>query len=82
MFNKNINRYANKDCAYRFTPCSKLQCLRFVPEHIFSEDKYFPIHGKYFPVPSGFDEELRQQYGDYMRPHKDDNIYIKHLIEM
>lgn len=81
MFRANIARYANKKSAYRFTACSRMECLRFHPEHIYTTTTTLPIRGREFPVPGGFDEELRQQYGDYMQPPKNRDFYIKHLAE-
>ena len=32
-----------------------------------------------FPIPAGYDADLRTMYGDYMKPPEDRSIYIQHL---
>ena len=52
---------------------------RMFDRKIFESTVYGIIRGRKFPVPGGFDQELRQQYGNYQEPPKDNSIYIKHL---
>lgn len=39
------------------------------------------IRGRSFPLHSGYDEELRARYGDYMKPPVDRSVYEQHLDE-
>lgn len=52
---------------------------RMFDRKIFESTVYGIIRGRKFPIPGGFDQELRQQYGNYQEPPKDNSIYIKHL---
>ena len=70
-------RKCKKPC--RFTSNYSIPSLRFFNEEIYRGVTYLPIRGRNFPVPIGYDEELKQQYGDYMKPPKDRNKFIKHL---
>ena len=37
------------------------------------------LRGRRFPIPIGYDEDLRTYYGDYMKPPADRSEYIQHL---
>ncbi len=37
----------------------------------FEKAEYLPFEGKLFPVPAGYDQYLKNLYGDYMKPPKD-----------
>ena len=37
------------------------------------------LRGRKFPIPVGYDADLRTMYGDYMKPPEDRSIYIQHL---
>lgn len=37
------------------------------------------LRGRKFPIPVGYDEDLRTMYGDYMKPPEDRDAYIQHL---
>lgn len=37
------------------------------------------IRGRKFPVPNGYDAELRWRYGDYMTPVRNSELYMQHL---
>ena len=37
------------------------------------------LRGRKFPIPVGYDEDLRTMYGDYMKPPEDLNAYNQHL---
>lgn len=39
------------------------------------------LRGRKFPVPSGYDSELKAYYGDYMTPPKDISSFRQHLDE-
>lgn len=64
---------------YRFTSNYQLKNIRFYPDEWVKSAKYFSIRGRKFPVPIGYDEELKLIYGDYMVPHRDFNLFVQHL---
>lgn len=35
-----------------------------------------------FPIPIGYDQKMTMQYGDYLTPVKDNELYKQHLIEL
>lgn len=74
-----VNRYTHRDCSFRFAGNYKPRSLRFFPEDIYGSTAYVPIRGRLFPVPGGYDRELRLQYGDYMTPVQDSEKYGRHL---
>ena len=37
------------------------------------------LRGRKFPIPAGYDEDLKSIYGDYMKPPEDRSIYNQHL---
>ena len=37
------------------------------------------LRGRKFPIPVGYDEDLRTMYGDYMKPPEDRGAFIQHL---
>lgn len=76
---KNVTRYEGQDCPFRFASNYGPRSLQFFPNHIYDGVVYAPLRGRLFPIPSGYDEELRQQYGDYMTPVKDGKRYAQHL---
>lgn len=76
---RNVMRYKTQDCPFRFSSNYGPRSLQFFPNHIYDGVAYVSLRGRPFPVPSGYDEELRQQYGDYMTPVKDGKKYFQHL---
>lgn len=70
-------RHCKKPC--RFSGNYTLSGMNFFAEHIYSEIKYLSIRGREFPAPIGYDEELRQIYGDYMKPVHNREIYRTHI---
>lgn len=74
-----VKRYENQDCPFRFASNYTPRSLRFFPNDVYDGAAYVPIRGRLFPVPGGYDEELRLQYGDYMTPVKDSQRYHQHL---
>lgn len=51
----------------------------FRSEYYTGEPVMGEIRGRKFPVPSGYDAELRVIYGDYLTPVRDPEVYIQHL---
>lgn len=57
----------------------------WVPGKTYQKTKWFEsaaegeLRGRKFPIPAGYDEDLRTYYGDYMKPPEDRSIYIQHL---
>ena len=78
-FFKAMNKYSGIKSDFRLPAQYQLKSLQFFPEDIYSDTVYMPIREREFPVPKGYDRELTQQYGDYMKPPKDTSIFVKHL---
>ena len=76
---ENVQRYQNQEAAFRFCSNYSLKSLQMFSENIYDGVAYFPIRGRLFPVPSGYHDELTQQYGDYMKPPEDISKYETHL---
>ena len=75
----NILRYSNQPSASRFCSNYSLKSLQFFPEENYATSAELPIRDHMFKVPAGYDQELRQQYGDYMTPVRDTSRYVQHL---
>lgn len=57
-------------------------CMRlFCPEYYTGKPVMGEIRGRKFPVPSGYDAELRIIYGDYLTPVHDPEVYIQHILD-
>lgn len=77
---RNSNRYENKTAVYRMGINYPLHQLSLFPASDYDQSEYFPIRGRQFPVPKGYDRELTQMYGNYMVPEKNQDIYVPHLF--
>lgn len=75
---KAMRRWEHKDTGWRICGSYPLDLSFFYPERCYQETVYMDMHGRDFPMPSGYDEELTIIYGDYMKPPKDKSIYITH----
>lgn len=64
---------------WRFPSNFPLEEQRFFPEKIYEGTAFLPFHGRKFPLPSGYDEELTRLYGDYMKPPADISAYRTHI---
>lgn len=61
---------------YSIDDCEKISSLSFSPDikhfmhdkHCYDETLYLPFEDIMMPVPSGYDEILTKQFGDYMTP--------------
>lgn len=57
----------------------------WVPGPVFQRAEWYrsaaegEIRGRKFPIPVGYDEDLRTLYGDYMKPPADRDAFIQHL---
>lgn len=81
MYDKTLQKYARMPCAFRFASTYRLNArAHFFPKELFEDTAYFPLRGRLFPVPKGYDEELSIQYGDWRTPQKDFSYYIQHLV--
>ena len=76
---KNIFRYNDRPSSFRLCSNYSLKSLQFFPESNYTDTAELPIRGHMFKVPAGYDQELTQQYGDYMTPVQDANRYVQHL---
>ena len=79
MWNRYMTAYKNKQTKWRFPANYLLRDLGFFKDEWFSETAEGEIRGRKFPIPSGFDSELTQLYGEYMKPPKDKSIYKTHI---
>lgn len=73
-----VTKWANQTTGWRFPSTYSLPYQKFFPEKWYETTKMFPIRGRMFPVPGGYDGELRLLYGDYMTPPKDKGMYRSH----
>lgn len=66
-------------------PDSPLLFSNWVPGPVYQKAEWFrgtaegELRGRKFPIPAGYDEDLRTLYGDYMKPPEDRNAFIQHL---
>ena len=64
---------------------SKWMFSNWVPGTTYQKTEWFEsaaegeLKGRKFPIPVGYDEDLRTYYGDYMKPPEDRDAYIQHL---
>jgi len=72
-------KYDSDRTYYRLPINYPLKDLKFFPDDLFLETACFPIRGRSFPVPCGYDEELTLLYGNYLIPEKDSHKYKTHL---
>jgi lipopolysaccharide cholinephosphotransferase len=78
---KFVSRWQEKQTGYRF-PCNypiKEMGNLLMREEWFLEDAVGMIRGREFPIPAGYDAEMTLQYGDYMKPPVDKDLYVRHL---
>lgn len=81
---KFCSKWENKDTRYYYPVNYPIEYIdgvysRFFDKKIYSGDADGIIRNRKFPIPSGYDEELKQQYGEYMRPPKNKEAYRRHL---
>lgn len=74
-------RWEGEDTGVLFTASYPLGWLRFFPAQWYESACDGHIRGRNFPLPAGYDQELRSLYGDYMTPHRDTSLYIQHIDE-
>ena len=79
MWDKAMTKYASSDCEWLFPANYLLRDLGFFKYEWFSDVAQGEIRGRSFPIPQGFDAELTQIYGEYMKPPKDKSIYKTHI---
>ena len=81
MYIRILKKWEKSDVKYRMCSNYQLRNLRTSLASNYSSVAYGEIRGRKFPVPNGFDAELTELYGDYMKPPKDRSVYIQHLDE-
>lgn len=79
MYMKNSMKYYGKKSRYFIRSNSVLSDCNCYLKKYYRGIKELPFHGGVAPLPVGYDEILRQQYGDYMTPVRDENHYKKHI---
>lgn len=78
-WNRFSTKHNGKDSEWVIVTNFPLQYLGFYKREWYESAAYGEIRGRKFPIPAGYDAELTQLYGDYMKPPKDRSIYITHL---
>ena len=51
------------------------------PKHVFEETIELPFEDRMMPCPKGYDELLRQEYGDYMTPVKGTSWHTMTIVD-
>lgn len=59
--------------------CNILTSWCIIPYEWMQDSTTAILRGREFPIPAGFDSELRTYYGDYMTPPKDITQFNQHL---
>ena len=70
--------YQKRPARWRFPFNYQLHHQHFFPEELYTDTVWLPFRDRKLPLPSGYDAELTQIYGDYMRPPKNKNAFVKH----
>ena len=76
---KTVRRWEHKETNWRFCGSYSPDYSFFYPERCYRDTVRMDMHGRAFPLPTGYDEELTITYGDYMKPPEDKSIYITHV---
>ncbi len=80
-WNKLMAKYADKDSEYVIPANFPLMFISFFKKEWYNGTAEGELRGRKFPIPAGYDPEMTQIYGDYMKPPKDRSIYISHFEE-
>ncbi len=79
MWERSMTKYKNRQTSSRFPANYLIRDLGFFRDEWFSSEAQGEIRGRSFPIPAGYDGELTQIYGEYMKPPKDKSIYKTHI---
>ncbi len=78
-WNKSMRKYENKKCEYVIPANYPLWMISYFKYEWFESCTEGELRGKKFPIPIGYDAEMTQIYGEYMKPPKDRSIYTTHM---
>ncbi len=78
-WNKSMRKYEGKPTGWVIAANFPLPYLGFYRYEWYDTMVQGEIRGRKFPIPVGYDAELTEIYGDYMKPPKDRSIYKTHL---
>lgn len=79
MWNKSMRKYNGKPTGYVIPVNFPLQFISIFKREWYETAAQGEIKGREFPIPVGYDAEMTQIYGDYMKPPADKSIYTTHL---
>ncbi len=78
-WNKSMRKYEGKSTGWVIAANFPIPFLDFYKYEWYNSAAEGEIRGRKFPIPVGYDAELTQIYGEYMKPPKDRSIYVTHL---
>lgn len=78
MWEKSSSKYAKKKTEWSYCCNYFVEEKSFFRSDMYVRTDYGTIRGREFPVPYGYDEELRVHYGDWTEPPKDKDAFIHH----
>ena len=79
MWNKSMTKYKGKKTGWVIPANFPLQFVDFFKYEWYVTAAEGELRGRKFPIPVGYDPEMTQIYGEYMKPPKDRSIYNTHL---
>lgn len=79
MWHKAMEKYSGQKCEYVIPANFPLPFIDFFKYEWYESAAEGELRGRKFPIPVGYDPEMTQIYGDYMKPPKDKSIYISHM---
>ena len=79
MWKKSMGKYNGKKTEYVIPANFPLPFIDFFKREWYETAADGELRGRKFPIPVGYDAEMTQIYGDYMKPPKDKSIYTTHL---
>ena len=78
-FDRAMDRLNRKNADSPLMYTNWAQCRTYQKTKWFESAAEGELRGRKFPIPAGYDEDLRTYYGDYMKPPEDRSVYIQHL---
>ena len=79
MWHKAMEKYNGRKREYVIPASFPLQFVDFFKYEWYESTAEGELRGRKFPIPVGYDPEMTQIYGEYMKPPKDKSIYITHM---
>lgn len=78
MQEKMSSKYAGKKTEWSYASNYLLNEVAFFRSDMYNDTDYGTIRGRKFPIPIGYDEELRVHYGDWTNPPKNKDAFEHH----